>query len=262
MLGRRDPLIVATTDKVAVRPWVAALVGPEILPIRYGVAADLSSLDLDRLPEAVVLKATHGSGMTVVITGQPPSAPTVVWDSRVVIIHGSSHAVDRSALRALTDGWLATDYSLRGGERHYAGIPRQLVAEELLGNPDDPLIEYGFYCVKGAVVYAQVCRGDDLYVPVDRSYRPLTVVGTTGIAPIGELPDEPAYFSRMIDIAEVLAAPFDCVRIDLFHIGDRIIFSEITHTTLAGCTNLDPQFNMVFGAFWRGDRSIPEIFYR
>lgn len=262
MCRRPARLISTTTDKVAVRPWVSSLVGSEILPSRFQEVAAFDDLDFSALPDAVVLKASHGSGMTVVITGRPPSSRPVVWDARVVVLDGPSHAVDRNALRAIADRWLDTDYSEVCGERHYADIPRRLVTEELLGSAEDPLIEYGIYCVKGSVVFAQVCQGDDLYRAVDRDYRPLNIGGATGTLPTGDLPPEPTYFRRMVSIAETLASPFECVRIDLFSTRGRIIFSEITHTTMGGRTRFVPEeFGAVFGRFWRGDRTIPERHY-
>ncbi len=263
LLGRPSPLMVSTTDKVAVRPWVAALVGAEILPTRFLSVASFDDIDLAALPDAVVLKASHGSGMTLVVTGQSPATKTVVWDERVVVIEGRLRDVDPTTLRAITEAWLATDYSRTLGERQYATIPRRILAEEYLGSPDDPLLEYGIYCVKGNVVYAQVCLGQELYRAVDRSYRPLSICGITGTPPTGELPPEPRYFSEMVRIAETLSAPFDCVRVDLHHTDGRMIFSEVTHTTLAGRSSFDPpEFSDVFGRFWRGDHTIPETFYR
>lgn len=262
LLGRPSELIAATTDKVAVRSWVASLVDPDILPVRYQTVDRFDELDIETLPDAVVLKASHGSGMTIVATGQPPSEQRVVWDERVIVIDGTLADADRPMLRATTDRWLATNYASVLGEPQYEAIPRRLIAEEYLGSPQDPLVEVAFYCVRGNVVFAQLCRGDDLYLPVDRSFRGLSIDGVTGVRPKGELPAKPEYFDTMVSIAETLAAPFDCVRIDLFFTGGRIIFSEVTHTTIAGRCRFSPaEFSSVFGSFWRGEHTIPERFY-
>ena len=41
----------------------------------------------------------------------------------------------------------------------------------------------------------------------------------------------------MINMAEVLAQPFPCVRVDLYNIGGKIYFGELTFTSLGGMMN-------------------------
>ena len=41
----------------------------------------------------------------------------------------------------------------------------------------------------------------------------------------------------MIEIAEILSRPFPCVRVDLYNIGGKIYFGEMTFTSLGGLMN-------------------------
>lgn len=41
----------------------------------------------------------------------------------------------------------------------------------------------------------------------------------------------------MIEVAETLAHPFPCVRVDLYNIGGKIYFGEMTFTSLGGLMN-------------------------
>ena len=68
MARDRNPLLTVTSDKLAVRGYVAERLGRGYLPELYGVVDwPEQLLDLD-LPPRYVVKATHGSGMTAVVT--------------------------------------------------------------------------------------------------------------------------------------------------------------------------------------------------
>ncbi len=262
MILKPDPLLTTTADKAALGGWVTSVLGPGFMPTRFQVADSFDELNLDALPDAVVIKASHSSGRTVIVTGVDESDRPVVWDHRVTVIDGLMSNVDREQLRSIVEPWLAFDHAGHGGERHYAGITPRIVAEENLNTPDAPLIEYAFYCVKGTVVYAEVCHQVAEHLLVDRSYRRLALEYTTAPPALGTTFDKPDYFDEMVAIAERLASYFDATRVDLNRAGDRTLVNEISHTTYGGASFLDPpEFGKVFGRFWRGDRTIPEEFY-
>ncbi len=262
MLLQSDPLVTLTTDKVRARAWIAEQVGDRFLPVRYRVADTFDELDLDSLPESVVIKASHGSGMTLIATGGGDAVTSAYADTRVVTHDGPTSTLDREEVRSLTHRWLSTDHVTTFGERHYAGIPRRLIAEEFLGTSVSSLLEFSVYCVKGHVVYCELCPEPDVEFQVDRHYRQLDVLDFRGVPASGDLPPQPSYFDEMCGIAEQLSSHFGCTRVDFLRSGDRTIVSEITHTTNGGYTTFDPpDFGRVFGRFWRGDPSIPDRFY-
>jgi hypothetical protein len=262
MILKPDPLLTTTADKAALDGWVTSVLGPGFMPTRYQIADSFDELDLDALPDAVVIKASHSSGRTVIVTGVEESDRPVVWDHRVTVIDGPMSGVDRVRLRSIVEPWLSFDHAGHGGERHYAGITPRIVAEENLNTRDSPLIEYAFYCVKGTVVYAEVCNQVAEHLLVDRSFRRLALEYTTAPPATMVRPLKPDYFDEMVEIAERLASHFDATRVDLNRAGDRILINEISHTTYGGASFLDPpEFGKVFGRFWRGDCTIPEEFY-
>lgn len=262
MLCKTDPLVARTTDKVACAQWLQEIVDPAPLPTRFQVADRFDDLDLESLPPAVVIKASHGSGMTIVVTGAAQGQTPAPSDHRAVVFDQPLHEVDRTRLREITDRWLATDYADLADEGHYVGIPRRLIAEEYLGSAGGPLVEVGFYCVKGAVLYAKICQGRGIEQRVDRSYRQLAIIDVSSVPSTGSLPAKPAWFDEMVGIAERVAQHFPHVRVDFFRTADRTILGELTHTTSAGNVRyIPPDFAEVFGAFWRGERRIPERFY-
>ena len=141
-------------------------------------------------------------------------------------------------------------------------IERRLIVEEYLGTSVSSLLEFSIYCVKGNVVYCEICPEPDREFQVDRHYRQLDVLDFRGVPASGVLPTQPDYFDEMCGIAEQLSSYFDCARVDFYRAGDRTIVSEITHTTNGGYITFDPpDFNRVFGRFWNRDPSIPERFF-
>ena len=260
----RNPLIPLTTDKHAVRAYVAAKVGTEVLATQFQVARSFGELTLEALPEAVVLKATHGSGMTCLITGGQGASrrDLEVFDERSVLFDLPRSSVDARLLAAPIERWLATDFSTVNNEWNYRGLKRQVVAEEYLGAVSDGVFEFSFYCIKGRVLSVTLCLPGATKLFVDRAYRRLEIRDWTRRPPPSPLLPKPAAFDRMVTMAEALAADFESVRVDWFLRGDRVVFGELTHATRAGFVHYDPlEFTEVFAAFFRGETTIPERFY-
>ncbi|WP_424464607.1 ATP-grasp fold amidoligase family protein [Pseudoclavibacter helvolus] len=99
MLRDRRRLIVTFADKAAVRGYVAATVGAHYLPGACGVLDDPRELEALELPEAYVVKPTHGSGAVIVVSpAAPPEArlPEAEWGW--VYSHVRPEHVDRKRL--------------------------------------------------------------------------------------------------------------------------------------------------------------------
>lgn len=71
MLRDHRPLVVTFADKAAVRDYVADRVGAQYLPDAAVFDSPTELLTAD-LPDAFVLKPTHGSGAAIIVS---PSAP-------------------------------------------------------------------------------------------------------------------------------------------------------------------------------------------
>ena len=53
----------------------------------------------------------------------------------------------------------------------------------------------------------------------------------------GNTISKPDNYDLMIKMSETLARPFPCVRVDLYNIGGKIYFGEMTFTSLGGMMN-------------------------
>lgn len=112
ILFDRHPLLRTFCDKIAAKEWVAARIGADRTPRTLAVADSIEALTAQPLPERWMLKASHGSG----------------WYQ---LVDATTHPLD-AVVREHTRGWLGADFADAWEEWGYRGLPRRLLAEEML----------------------------------------------------------------------------------------------------------------------------------
>ena len=230
----RRPLFALWADKIAVRDWVAQIVGPSVLPKLLYVTEDVSTIPFDELPNRYVVKASHGSGWVRVVTD------------------GSS--VDRNEVRAECSRWLSLNYADINYERIYRQIKPRIMIEEFLETSTGEAVEdLKFYTFAGKVrvVHVDLGRFDthrrNLY---DRDWNRLQVQLKVPNHP-GEI-ERPTMLDEMIHLAEQLSVGIDFVRVDLYQTAHGIRFGEMTSSSGNGLNHFTPaQFDHVMGSYWR-----------
>lgn len=242
-----DPSRAMAADKLAVRDYVAKACTPDLLVPLLGTWARPRQVDFGALPDAFVLKDSHTSGDVLVVRDK----------ARLPI----------PATRALMAQWLRRDYALQSLEPQYRDIPRRLLAEALLLQPDGSLpLDYKFHCFAGRPVAVQVdidretCHRRNFYTP-DASWRLLPFVWSekrpdgTPAWPNGPGVPRPDALGEMLAVAERLAAPWPYVRVDLYCLGTRVYFGELTFHHGSGFEPFwPPAQDAAFGALWPAHR--------
>jgi hypothetical protein len=209
-LNHDNPLMRIAADKVAVRDYLAWK-GTAIRAPRLH-AAGLSARDLLEadLPDRFVLKSGSGWGQNLFVDGP--------------------ERLDRAALAARAEDWLAWDHWRLLGELHYRGIPKRWLAEEIVG-PPAAIVEYKFYCVMGEPLFflylTDRAPGRFRCGLFDMAWRP-TPFHWARHPPTAERPRPPAAFEAMAADARRLSEDFLHVRVDFLLHGDRPYFSELT----------------------------------
>jgi hypothetical protein len=255
MLRDHRPLLATFADKAAVREYVASTIGEKYLPVVYVITAEPKDLLALELPTAFVLKPTHGSGAAIVVSERAAAnswVPTEKgsWGYR----HVRPEVADRRQLVTLAEGWIEQLYG-QGPNREwaYGQVPRQVIVEELLtgadgGIPDD----YKFFVFHGKAHYVQVDVGrfdrrtQDFF---DLDWNHLELSGGPAWAD-PEVP-RPHNLDAMVALAEQLGADTDFVRVDLYNLGDRVVFGELTSYPAGGDSPFEPErFNREFGSHW------------
>jgi hypothetical protein len=231
------PFHTTISDKYAAREWVARRIGENYLIPLIAVLERAQDLDWARLPEACVIKATHGSAQNI-----------IVRDKRLLPETQVKHQLRR---------WLRQNHYYLSREPQYRGIRPRLVVEQLLTDADGQIpMDFKFHCFHGRVEAIQVDIdrfGDHRrnFYDADWKLLPFTwsIWDKSGPKwPNGRAVARPARLPEMMDVARILAREFDYVRVDLFSCRDRVYFGELTLHHGGGWERFDPpEYDLYFG---------------
>lgn len=212
----RKPLYKQLADKYRGRDFVQKVCGDKIklIPL-LGVWNNPEEIDFSALPQSFVLKCNHNSGNGMCICRDKSSLDY----SKVV--------------RDLKKG-LQEDYYWEGREWQYRNIERKVIAEKFITDDSEgELKDYKVFVFNGKAKYIEVDynRFTDHhrnFYDLNWNYVPFTTLYPTN--PDYQVPCPPCLID-MIESAERLTKaagtpPF--LRIDLYVIGEKIYFGEIT----------------------------------
>jgi len=239
-----NPQYVEIADKYRVRSFLKELLGDEIDDGLFAklllVTDDANSIDFASLPDAYILKPTHGSG----------------W---VEIIHKGDNP-NSEYLRRICSNWLSRTYGYRYHEWAYLGIKPQIVAEELVTSNDGMLAgDVKFYVLGGRVetIYRVENRfGDMTESYLDRNWVPSNTTASIWGA------DKPYGYKEIFELAEKIGAHSDYIRVDFLSTDSRYLLNELTLYSQSGYDDWSKFFENPFqhdlelGGKW--DLKIPE----
>jgi len=221
ILCDRRPYLTLFSDKLRVREHVRRVAPSLALPDLYWHSPRAAALDLDRLPDAFMLKPNHGSG----------------W---LRAVHDKRH-VARDDLVRLAQRWLASDFSIVGREWSYRNIRRAVFAEALLrGDDGRSPADLKLFVFGGKVRLIQVDHDrftEHTQVLYDEQWQ--RIDGAVKAKP-GTPVAPPASLATMIAAAEALSMGVDFVRVDLYDIAGTPYFGELTHYPNKGLCQFDP----------------------
>lgn len=212
-------------DKYEVRGFVKECELEEILVKLYGLYNSMEEVEFNKLPNAFVLKPTHGSGDVV-----------VVKDKSKVNLEEVKNKIQKGL-----DEYICTS----AAELHYTKIPHRVVAEELLVNDSisakysSTLIDYKIWCFNGRAEYIWVCMNRFVknkdgaeVMTYDREWNAHPeYCRVTPDFSLAEPMPKPNGYDHMLEVAEKLSAKFPVVRVDLYNLNGMIYFGEMTFTS-------------------------------
>lgn len=264
MLKDRRPLLRVFADKLAVRDYVASRVGASVLPELHVVTTRPEAIAESELPREFALKPSHGSGACVLVAdfaplGRQLSAGVTEWTQLLV----RPDRLEWDRLIELCRYWLSHGFTGYRNEWCYRNLPRRILVEELLVDGGGVPIDFKFFVFHGRTRMIQVDfhrfenHARDLYTPSWERHE-----GRSEKYPRGVEIEPPDALDEMLAIAEVLGAETDFVRVDLYCIGKRIVFGELTNYPEASGGGFDPaDFDLALGHWWtppkRYGRQVP-----
>lgn len=210
-------------DKYRVREYVESCGLGWMLNEQYGVWESADAIDFDSLPDQFVMKTNNGYGDVKIVT-----------DKR---------SADLEAIRRQFAHDLKRRFGLMTGEHHYLHIPPRILAEKLLvpDTPEEGLVDYKIYCFDGeprycVVVYDRITPADtteELYELPEWKDRNREILDFDR-KPRHRFVPRPRSLDTMLDAARRLSAGFPLMRVDLYEIGGRPVFGELTLSPASG----------------------------
>ena len=214
-LNTHSDLVVKCTDKYDVRDYVKQKGLEKILiPICGGPWSSVDKINIDALPDAFVMKATHGCEMNYLVPDKG--------------------ALDPDDLLAHAQKWLEDDYPRACVEPHYKLIPHRLYAENFIGGMDK-IVDYKFHCINGEPCFVLTCSERDKGLKLnlyDLDWKPIG--GLQGPMKNSKQVSKPQLLEEMLEAAKMLSSDFDFVRVDLYEVGGKVMFGELTFSPACG----------------------------
>ena len=156
--------------------------------------------------------------------------------------------LDKAAAKKKFDRWLKENFYYKDREKNYRDIKPRIMCDAFLRPADGQLEEYKLFCFRGKVGFIQHNkqiagrRYDNIF---DAEWNILPVkYGYDGFP--GD--SKPQNGDELVAIAEKLAEPFELVRVDLYNVDGRIVFSELTFHSGGGLIPFEPkEYDREFG---------------
>ena len=228
-LQDRNPLLPLLADKVRVKDYVARRLGDDwVIPTLWHGTELPESPDW---PLPFVLKSSHASCQCAFVRTEGEDWPR---------IRRRAHRWLRSSYGGILDEWL------------YGKIEPQLLVEPFVGNGRSLPTDYKFFVFGGRAEFIQIDTDREhahKRAIFDRDWRRLPVE-LQYPQERREIP-RPASLASMIEAAETLSRCFDFVRVDLYEVGGRPLFGELTFYPGSGLDRFRPAaFDRLFGSCW------------
>lgn len=231
-------------DKVAVRDYVKSCGLESILIPVYGAWEQVEDIPFDALPQQFILKANNGDGK----------------GTNVKVDKSKMSRQDWHDLRERLQGWLETKYiGAMSAEPQYRDIKPMILAEELLpcGEGESSLIDYKLWCFNGEPHSFLIClerQSDGVHTSVDCydlewNRHSEKMQSTSHVTVATKATPRPSCLDDMIQTARILSKPFPEVRVDLYAVGGKVYFGELTFTSLGGMMNYyTPEYLLEMGS--------------
>lgn len=230
----RKPEYTKMVDKYAVKDYVAGIIGNEYIIPTFGVWGKPEDIDWDSLPNQFVLKTTHGGGGGGVV---------VCKDKATFNIEDAVNKLNKS---------LASDIYKVYREWPYKNVYKRIIAEKYIEDETGQLEDYKFTCTDGVAHNVMLCydrgTGDTKFYFFDKDWNLLRLNKRGKAAPKNFTLPKPKNIEKMFEIAGKLSKGLPYARIDLYNVGGKIYFGEITFFPQSGFdSNLLPETDIEFG---------------
>ncbi|MBG9687232.1 carbonic anhydrase [Bacillus mycoides] len=228
----RTPIMTQCADKYEVHEYIKSKNLGHILNKLHAVYDNVDQINLDLLPKKFVMKTTNGSGTNILCKDK------------------SQLKLDE--IKTSLQDWMKRDNYSVGREWSYKDIVPKIIVEQYLEddtNSFDGINDYKFICFNGRVRYIildvdrHVDHKRNIY---DENWSFIDV--STDYPNFGDNVSKPDGLEEMLRVANILAADFPFVRVDLYWINNKVYFGELTFYPWTGYVQFTPdKFDLKLG---------------
>lgn len=223
----QQSIFTEMAGKHTVKKYVSEKIGKEYIAKEFGCWDHFDEIDFASLPNAFVLKTTHGCGS-------------------MFICKDKNKYESFGFLKEKFEESLNFRYYDNYYEWPYRDIKPQIIAEELLDDGNNRILPvYKFFCFNGEPLIAQIIQNDKQdnetidYIDMDFNFLKLSQ-GYPNSKKKNRL-NRPKLFENMKEIARKLSEGIPFIRVDLYDLGEKIVFSEFTFFSDAGFAKFFPK---------------------
>lgn len=227
---RRDeyPLFI---DKYKVKKIIGEKISVQYVIPTLGVWDSFDDIDFSKLPDKFVLKCTHDSGGVVVVKNK--------------------QELKLNKVKKFLNKRLKRNFYYNGREWAYKNIQPRIIAEEYIGNGEQEVNDYKFFCFSGTVkaLFVAQDRSSDMETKFDffdSEYNHLDFIN--GHPNAESVPKKPVCFEQMKYLSEVLSNGYPHMRVDWYEVDGKLYFGELTLAHWSGLTKFVPEkWDKIFG---------------
>lgn len=229
----KNPLMPQCSDKYLVRGYLEDKGFKHILNELYCVYDRPEDIRLDILPDKFVMKLSNGCGTNLICTDK-------------------SKLTESDVIQQFKDFVPKVNIN-PGREWPYLQTKPVIIVERLLedeSHVNNAVNDYKIFCYDGKPEYI-ICISDRYsdqcnHLVYDTNWNKVNVASEG--ARIDEDAPKPENLKEMLDVAAKLSTDFPFARIDLYSLGSKIYFGEITFFPWSGYMEFEPdEFDFALG---------------
>ena len=211
-------------DKYRVRKYIREKGLEDILIKLYATYDNADEICLNNLPDSFILKTTNGSGTNIICKDKSK--------------------IDEKILKKQIANFLKQSSASAGREWAYSYVKPKIIVEQLLidkTSKDGSINDYKILCFDGKPEYIVLDverftnHKRNIY---DTEWNDLHIASDCPCAET-EYP-KPDTLDDMLRIAEILCKEFPAVRVDLYSVGGKVFFGELTFFPWSGYVQYSP----------------------
>lgn len=224
---------IVMVDKLAVKEYVANIIGDEYIIPTLGSWDKPEDIDFDSLPNNFVLKCNHDSGSIIICKDKSSFDSIQAVNKLKKYLKKGSYGYTR--------------------EWPYKNVKRKIIAEPYLEDAKThELRDYKFFTFSGKVKAMFVATdrqkvGESVkFDYFDENYNYLDI--TQDHPHAATLPEKPTNFELMKAFAEKLSKGIPHVRVDFYEVNGKVFFGELTFYHHSGIVPFIPEkWDSIFG---------------